>query len=46
MIFEFYPNSNSVGNNAYMKNNGIYVDYDMFMNTYIPIIVDNYNDPL
>lgn len=45
ILFEFYPNSNNVGNDEYMKSNGRYVDYDTFMNNYMQIIRQNYDDP-
>jgi len=31
MLFEFYPNSNEIGNDPYMKSNGEYIDYSTFM---------------
>ncbi len=43
MLFEFYPNSNAVGNDPYMKSNGEYIDYSTFM-SYIQTIRDNYED--
>lgn len=35
---EFYPNSNNVGNDPYMKSNGRYVSYSIFMGSYIPTV--------